>query len=396
VRVLKRLAIVLFSAIAAFGLAGTASAASVPAQAVPVQVTVEGKTVDFGNDLVIVKGKTYVEYSALFKELGYGSDMYDRTVYAEAEDAEIEAPIGGDIAIVNGYTVPSTGEVISMDGRTLIGLRFAGTLTNYKVDWDGKTKRISLVFQGPTSEDKMAIHTLFNKMLLIEASIDPTGMTSLLSEDTVLDVESVRENFKNVKTKTNYLELNIQSFNANAAVVIAVEDTKKVSGDFYPDNQSQVRYTLHKDSAGDWKIYNVETLDVEYTDIPGMFKQAANIPEVDKSAIGKAFEDQVKAATEKDVDAYVGTLVDFPEKEQLKDALAEMFKTTTLNVKGEQWTVVRYDGASSAALLISMVSETETNGQKFKSRSVVYNEAKKVNGKWLLDANAIVISSEQL
>ncbi|WP_186438310.1 copper amine oxidase N-terminal domain-containing protein [Cohnella terricola] len=391
---MKRLAIVLFSAIAAFGLAGTASAANAPAQA--VQVTVEGKAANFGKNMVIVKGKTYVEYSALFKQLGYGWDLFEQIVYAEKEDVVIEAPVDGDIAIVNGRTVPSTGEWMSKDGRTYISLRLAGELTNHKVEWNGKTKTISLAFQGPTEEEKTAIHVLLSKLLLIEASNDPTGITSLLSDDTVMDAESVRENFKNIKTKTSYLDVKIQSFNDKTAVVIAIEDTKKVSGDFYPDNLSQVRYTLHKDAAGDWKIYDVETLGMEYTDIPGMFKQAAKIPEADRAAIGKAFEDQAKAVNDKNADAYVATLVDFPQKEQLKASLAEMFKMSTFNVTSEQWTVVRYDGANSAALLISMVSEVETSGQKDKSRSIVFNEAKKVDGKWLLDANAIVISSEEL
>ncbi|MFB9277433.1 stalk domain-containing protein [Cohnella cellulosilytica] len=394
---MKRLAIALSSAVLAFAMAGTASAATA-AKPSAVQVQINGEAVDIGG-VLIEKGKSYIEYGALFKALGYGTELDASTqiLYAESEDYEIQASADADIAIVNGRTIPSTGEIIEREGRTLIGVRFAGTLTNHKVLWNGKDKTISLVFQGPTAEDKTSVNAFFSKMLLVEAAGDAEGIVRLMADDTVMDLDEVRANFERTATKTNVTEINIQAFGPGEAVVLAVEDTKKVSGKFYPDNLAQVRYTLHKDSAGEWKIYNVEVLGLEYTNIPGLFEQQATLPEADKAAIGKTFEEQVKAANEQDVEAYVGTLADFPEKEQLKDQLTQMFETTTLNVTSEQWTVVDYDGdKGTASLLVKMLSETETGGQVFKSRSVVLNDAVKVDGKWLLQAEAIILSSEPL
>lgn len=398
VRQLKRLAIVLFSAVLAFTMAGTASAATA-GQSSAVKIKVNGETVDVGSGLLIEKGKSYIEYAALFDALGYGTELDPSTeiLYAESEDYEIQASAEADIAIVNGRTVPSTGEIIERDGRTLIGVRFAGVLTNHNVLWNGKDKTISLVFQGPTSADKASVNELFSKMLLVEAAGDAQGIVGLMSEDTVLDLDEVRANFEQAQTKTQIAELKIQSFSQREAVVLVIEDTKKISGGFYPDNLAQVRYTLHKDSANGWKIYNVEVLGLEYTNIPGLFEQQATLPEADKAAIGQVFEDQVKAANEKNAEAYVATLADFPEKELLKEQLAQMFETTTLNVTSEQVTIVDFDAKQgTASLLVKMVSETGIGGQTFKSRSVVLNDAVKVDGKWLLQAEAIILSSEDL
>ncbi len=398
VRQLKRLAIVLFAAIAALTTAGSASAATA-GKSPEISVRINGEAVDFGKDLLIEKGKSYVEYAALFEALGYETDLDSSTqiLYAESDDYEIQASAEADIAIVNGRTVPSTGEMIERNGKTLIALRFAGTLTNHNVLWNGRDKSISLAFQGPTEADKASVNELFGKMLLVEAAGDPEGIIQLMARDTIMDLDEVRASFEKAKTKTNINELKIQTFSATKAVVLAIEDTKKLSGGFYPDNLAQVRYTLHKDSEGAWKIYNVEVLGLEYTNIPGLFEQQAALPDADKTAIGKAFEDQTKAANEKNAEAYVATLADFPEKEQLKDELAQLFETATLNVKGERWTVVDYDGKKgTASLLIEMVSETTAGEETYKSRSVVLNEAVKVDGKWLLQAEAIVLSSEQL
>jgi len=394
---LKRITTLLVTAAAAFSAVGTASAA--PAgQAAPVQVSIDGKAVDFGADLVVAKGKIYVEYASLLERLGYGTDMDSslKTFYAESEDYEIQASVGGDIAIVNGRTVPSTGQVIEKDGRTLIGLRFAGELTNHSVSWNGKDKKASLVFQGPTDADKEAVRGFFGKMMLLEAAADTDGLLGLITEDSVLDLKAVEANLKGTRTKTEITEIEIQSFRAGEAVVFTTEHTKRLSGDFFPDNVSQMRYTLHKKADGEWGMYNVETLDLQLTDIPGLFKQGVTLPAADKAAIHQLYEDQVKAANGKEAAGYVATLADFPEKKELEGQLAELFKSTTLNVSTEKWEIVAYDEkAGTATLLISMLSETEAEGETFKSSSIVLNDAVRVDGKWLLKAEANVIYSEQ-
>ncbi len=382
-------------AILAFSLAGSASAAEKPRA---VQVELDGKTVDFGSDIVFTKGKSYVEYAALFKLLGYNSDLDPSTkaIYAKKDETEIEIYIDGDIAIVNGMTVASTGEVLRRDGRTLIGLRFAGALTNHAVDWINPSKKISITYTGPTDAEKAAIHNVFNKMLLVEAAGDSEGLSGLMSEDTVMDISNVMERWKTSRTKTNIESFAIQSYSDTVAVVNLVENTAKVSGDFFPDNLSKTRYTLHKDKAGNWKIYSIEVLAQQLTNIPGLFEQKATVSDADKTAMNKLFADQVKAANEKNVAAYLATLVDFAEKDQLKGTLDQLFATTTFKITTENLVVVQYNGSDKATLLISMLTEQESGGVSSKTRSIVLNEAKKIDGKWLLQAEASILSNEQL
>ncbi|MFC4302093.1 stalk domain-containing protein [Cohnella boryungensis] len=395
---MKRLAILLFSAMLTFALAGAASAAASKPQAMAIQV--DGKAVDFGADLLITKNKAYVEYAKLFKQLGYESYMEEatKTIYAENGDFEIQATVGGDLAFVNGLTAASTGELISRDGKTWIGLRFASLLMNYGVEWEADTKTAVLVFQGPTQADKDAIKAMFDKLRLVEASGDVEGLASFMAKDTVLDVKALQENFKSIKAKTQSTmeEMTIQAFNGGKAAVVALEETKKVSGGFFADVKTQARYMLSKDEAGQWKIYNIEVLDIEYTDIPGLFKQQATVPEAEKTAIGNLFAEQVKAANEKNAEAYVATLEDYPEKEELKASLVEMFGRLSLNVTTEQLVIVDYDSSGKATLLVSMLTETEIAGQKYKNRTVVVNDAVKTNGKWLLKAETGVLSNENL
>ena len=322
---MKRVLIILFSFVLAFSLAGTASAASAAGKstvpAVAVKLTLNGKSTDLGSSgLYVSKGKAYAEYGALFKLLGYQTE-FDKTmkaIHAVAEGVEIYASVEGDVAFMNDKTVPSKGEVVQSKGHTYIGIRFAGALTNHKVAWNGKTKTISLGYQGPTDEQKAAVYEVFNKMLLVEAAGDIEGLLGLFSDDTELDKDGIVENWKTTKTKTIVESKAIESYSDTEAVAIVVENTKKVSGAFFPDNKSQTRYTLHKAKDGSWKIFDIEVLGLQYTNIPGLFEQAATIPDAEKTAIGVVFADQLKAANAKDVEAYIATMTDIPDKDALK------------------------------------------------------------------------------
>ncbi len=265
------------------------------------KVVLDGKAVDFGSGVVINKGKIFVEYGVFFKQLGYVTefDQTTQTIFAASEETNIELSVGGDKAVVNGQTVPSKGEVISLGGKKLVGLRFIAAITDYKAEWNGKAKTISLTYQGPTAEQKAAVYDVFDKMLLLEAAGDATGFAALIAEDTEMDTKSIMEQWKNVRTKTTIEDKFIQSYTDTVAVVILIEDTIKVSGGFFADNKSQTMYTLHRASDGNWKVYNVEPMAVEYTNVPGLFNQEATIPEADKAAIGQVFADQIKAANEK-------------------------------------------------------------------------------------------------
>jgi len=395
----KKLLVMFGSAVLAFSITGTASAAGqAQAQAQAVKVQLDGKTVDFGSNLVLSKGKSYVEYASLFKQLGYETefDSSTRTIKAATEGTEIQVSVGSDVAFVNGKTVASTGEVINLDGRTLVGLRFAALLTSHDVEWLKQDKTISITYAGPSTEEKAAIIDVFNKMLLIEASDDSEAFLGLMSEDNVMDISSWIERSKISKTKTKIEQLALQSYSDTEAVVILIEDTSKVSGGFFPDNLSKTRYTLHKNADGSWGIYSIEVLAQQLTNIPGLFEQKVSIPDADKAAIDKVFADQAQAANERNVDAYLATMVDFSGKDQLKTTITQIFEKTKLKITTENSAIVQYNGSDTAMLLISTLTGSETDGVTTKTRAIILNEAKKIDGKWLLQAAASILYNEQL
>ncbi|WP_372662621.1 copper amine oxidase N-terminal domain-containing protein [Cohnella sp.] len=394
---LKRIMIIVLSLVLALSLAGTAAAATKPQS---IKLVLDGKVVELSSSIEISKGKTFVEFRALLEKLGYKIeyDKVTKTIHAKADGITIEMSVGSDVAFVNGKTVPSTGEVIAKNGKTMVGLRFAGVISNYKVGWNDKTQTITLTYLGPAPEQKAAVNELFNKLLLVEASGDLEGLADLFSEDTVMDVDTLKEQWAEVKTKTTIHEIIIESFSDKEVIVVTNDETVKLSGGFFPDNAAQTRYTLHVDSDGSLKIYDMEPLDIVFTNVQELFDEAAAIPEADKTAIDKVFAEQLKAASEENLDNYLATIVDFEEKEAMIDTIKQLFATTTIKTTLEKMTIVKYSAEdNSATLLLSMVSEVEqSNGMKVKVRAIILNGAEKTNGKWLLSPEARILFSEQL
>lgn len=392
---LKRIMFIVLSLVLALSLAGTASAATKP-----IKLVVNGKAVQLSSSIEISKGKTYVEFRALLEKLGYKIEYekVTKTIFARADGKVVEMSVGGDVAFVNGKTVQSKGEVISRNGKTMVGLRFAGVISDYEVKWDNKTQTITLTYLGATAEQKAAVSDLLDKMLAAEENQDTDALAELFSEDSIVDVVALQESWSKVKTKTTIHDIIIESYTDTEVVIVVTDETKKLSGGFFPENASQIRYTLDVYTDGSLKIYNVEPLAVEFTNVKELFDEAAVIPDAEKTAIEKVLADQFKAASEENLDAYIATIVDFEGKEAMIEMIKQQFASTNTKTTLEKLTIVEYSAEdNSATLLLSGVAEVElSNGTKVTVGTIMLNDAEKVNGKWLLSAEAVVLFSEQL
>lgn len=179
---------------------------------------------------------------------------------------------------------------------------------------------------------------------------------------------------------------------------MTVEDSAKVSGGFYPEYRSETRYTLHPGSDGEWLLYTLEPLGIEYTNVPALFDQAVTVPDAVKSDIAKLLDDQLKATQAENVEAYLATMTfkSDEEKEALKGQLQQIFAAADSAPAVEKWIVAEYNGTDKATILWSLVSDVKVGNQAGKTKVVLANELEKVNGKWLFNTNQTQLSAEQL
>lgn len=397
---MKRLSVFLITFLMMFALAANVSAA--PKERT-VQVMLNGKAVTFQIAPVIIENYTFVEFRSLFEQLGYTVDYAEstKTIHALSAMHEIQMSLGGDVAFVDGKTVPVNGQMKIVQDRTMVGLRFVTELSGMKVDWDADAFQAIIVDNGPTPEQVAAVFQILDQLLLAEDKSDANITIRLFAADSPLKdtiEKTIPAQMEKVKTKTEILKKRIASYFASEAIMLTTEDTVKVSGEYFPNNVCDVKYTLRPGSDGQWKIYSLELQNIKYTNVDELFDQAVAVPDDVKMGIEEVLNDQVNATKSEDLDAYLATTTfnDEAQKEAVKQQLQQVFAATDSTPEVDKWSVVDYNDNDQATILLSLISEVNVGGQTVHTKVVLSNDLVKIDGQWLFSPTSIVLSSEQL
>ncbi len=106
-----------------------------------VSVFIDGAKQFFPQSAVIIDGSTMVPLRAIFEKLGAEIKWHNetRTVTATKGDTEIMLTINSDQAYINGNQVQLTAKAQSVNGNTMVPLRFVSEALGGTVKWDGTT-----------------------------------------------------------------------------------------------------------------------------------------------------------------------------------------------------------------------------------------------------------------
>lgn len=103
-----------------------------------IGVAIDGKTIDFENEPLIMNGRTLAPFREIFEyfdaEVVWSSA--DQSVWAEKDGKEIFLRIGSNEASVDGRTVWLDAPPIIVDSRTYVPLRFIAEGLDAGVYWD--------------------------------------------------------------------------------------------------------------------------------------------------------------------------------------------------------------------------------------------------------------------
>jgi ketosteroid isomerase-like protein len=383
-------------------LAMSEGAVSAASSAKQIRVSLNGKEVVFPAPPVILSGKTFVEFRTLFNSLGYKVDYVAATkkIKAQSSIRSIELSVGGTSVLVDGKKVATNGEMKIINGRTLVGVRFIATLSAKKVEWNAAKQTVFITDIGPTAEEKAALFNVLDGLTKAEAAGDANAfLAEFHSKSPQLDAlkSSIEDQFAHMKTQTVILDKEIDSYSASEAVLITTEQTRKVSGTgFFADNTSEMSYTLHKETNGQWAIYMVEQLSIEALDVNSLWKQEVQAPDADKQAIIALINAQAQAINEEDIEAYGATInQDYEGAKEDLAGLEELFGAVTLKMVIEKSAIVAIDG--DTATLLASITVEQTDGDDIPAtRSISLMTLNKVNGKWLFNPGVSDLHTESL
>lgn len=397
------LGLAIVMALSLFG--GTASAATASAD---VKVKLNGEWVIFPAPPVIKDGKTLVEFRTLFAKLGYeiNYDAATKTITAESDAHSIRMTPKATTALVDGAKLPVNGEMKLLNGRTMVGVRFIATLSDKDVAWDGGKKTVYITDKRPTAAQQAEMFALFAKLAQAEDKGDADAMIALFHSESPIKEDAsalLHEQFAKMRTHTEYMDLEVDSFSSKEAVVYSRERSNKVSGEgFYPEATSEIYYTLRPESNGRWAIYDLETDNSEIVDEDSLWAQEAKVADADKALLDGAVKTQLDAINAKDLNAYQSTLNAYDDSFALDIMIMKSLFTKeglVLKETFERSAVVEWHG-DSAILLVSVHDDFDMgDGQGLvPSRSVLRYDLVKKKGKWLIAplSNQNVLLSEEL
>lgn len=111
-----------------------------------IKVTVDGETLVFDREPMIINDRTMVPMRAIFEKLGAGVSWDDetKTVTAESGGRKIVLPVGSTVAAVNGEAVFLDSPAVIIDGRTLVPVRFVSEAMGAEVTWEEETRTVCI------------------------------------------------------------------------------------------------------------------------------------------------------------------------------------------------------------------------------------------------------------
>lgn len=119
-----------------------------------VTVVMDGQIQFFSQPAVIIDGSTMVPMRAIFEKLGAEIkwDGETRTVTATKGNTVIKLTLDRDIAYINGSPVKLTAKAQSLNGHTMVSLRFVSEALGASVKWDGSTMTAYIESAGNTDQ----------------------------------------------------------------------------------------------------------------------------------------------------------------------------------------------------------------------------------------------------
>jgi len=241
-----------------------------------------------------------------------------------------------------------------------------GEATGRDVKWDKSTRTITIGPAPSNEADLEAFYRAFtdaNNREDLEAVMAAFHPESPLLEDGLLEAEA-RNSFENYDV-VNEIELfEVIEAGRTEAVLHTVEKSVNTNGRFHMDRRMEVYYTLLKDERGEWKIYGLEVLDLEYLLTEERLTAEADIDAELEKAIRDVVMANVEASEKEDLQALMATVdPESPVYEQTKELMGVAFLAFDLEYDLEQLNVI--DVTDKDAYVYTVTTTKKADGPAF-------------------------------
>ncbi|AIQ45462.1 hypothetical protein R70723_05810 [Paenibacillus sp. FSL R7-0273] len=336
----------------------------------------------------------------IFEKLGLNVvfDAKTSTITATKEGVVIKLQLGSKNASINGIIKPLQTAPKMIKNVTYVPVRFVSEATGNNVVWNATTRTVEIT-SLQSSDDTVTVADFFSNYVKYSNEENYDGFMSLIdSKSPIAQIgPQIKQQFEMYNLKNSVDQLNIIELKANEATVHTIESTKKISGPFMPDSQTEYVYSLTRSSkdAG-WKISNLQLQAVKYILPEGALTAEVTVPKADEDAIKAVFTANLDYTNKEDLDGVMSTIDESaPGYEQNRLVATQLFQAYDLESSIESSKIIDYTG--DTAVLYSVQTIKKLKGPQFQdNRNTTITTLKKsADGKWKL-VQSYLLSSEAL
>ncbi|KNY30402.1 copper amine oxidase N-terminal domain-containing protein [Pseudobacteroides cellulosolvens] len=184
-----------------------------------IKVFLNSERLQFDVNPYIKNSRTLVPFRKIFEAFGLEVQWNpaNQTVVATGKGTEIYLEINNKVAYVNDLkkTLDTPPEITG--GRTFVPLRFVGESIGAVVDWNSKTKTISITYANSSTEIGQTVNLGEIKLSIDKVDVDYEGKTYLVTGKVNSDIKNLyiylyEDSDKYIFSKVKILEKNGEFF----------------------------------------------------------------------------------------------------------------------------------------------------------------------------------------
>jgi len=360
-----------------------------------IKVIIDGQEVRFGKSPVVDQGAVLVPFRVLFQKLGLFVDWNPETksISGYGGDVSIKLYPDRNTAVINGKTVELAAPPRIMDGSVYVPLRLVGEATGRTVNWDGATRTITIdvVRKAPASAVEFDFEAFYRSFLAAGNAEDSDALLDAIhiESPTYFGIGGswVRQldSFMIYDIVTELVAFEVVEADETHALLRTVEKRTNTNGLFYPDNRVERLVSLVKDRQGQWQVYDLENLDLEYLVSDEALTAEADIDEAAKQAVLDAVAANLEATYGEDFEAMLDTYDPMSSAARVdKDSLKSGYLLYDLDFELEYSNVIEVTDSVASVYVVQTLRRVDGFEYGDNRSKWVHAMRKQADGSWKL------------
>ncbi|MFC6231512.1 stalk domain-containing protein [Paenibacillus allorhizosphaerae] len=227
-----------------------------------IGVSVNGESVSFEQQPLLMNGTTMVPFRPVFEKLGLHVDWNEttRTIQGSKEGMDIRLELGQTEVTVNGERTVLSAAPEIINGTTYVPLRFVGEALKLQVEWDGMNREVRI-----GSPDQLAKQAVVRFMKHVEQGDDFKATADLSDSSQSINerVPALAPFFKRKQWMSDIQSMTAVESSEDTIIVNTIQRDRSYNFEEIREQVQNHWYQVKRTPDGQWKLEDADLFQRE-------------------------------------------------------------------------------------------------------------------------------------